>query len=49
MKTLLNRGADVDMADWEGMTGLFYAVTRDHKAIVDILLDHGANIERYYP
>lgn len=50
MRALLNNGAEVDKKDQDGNTPLTYAVAYEkdernsHKAAVQVLIDHGANI-----
>ena len=42
VRTLLNRGAEVNAADNTGMTPLMHAVRNGHTAVVELLLDRDA-------
>lgn len=44
IKRLLAAGADIDAGNSRGMTSLMWAVKRDDYAMVDILLDEGADM-----
>ena len=38
-------GADVDVQDWySGFTPLYYAVTRDHRTVAELLLEFNASL-----
>ena len=43
-KLLLDRGANIDLADNDGKTALDFAAINGHLHIVTLLLDRGANI-----
>src|SRR5579871_1076747 len=43
LRELLDRGADVNMRDDRGLTPLHWAVARGNPAVVDILLENGAD------
>uniref|UniRef100_A0A1I8I5U3 ANK_REP_REGION domain-containing protein n=3 Tax=Macrostomum lignano TaxID=282301 RepID=A0A1I8I5U3_9PLAT len=45
-KCLLDHGADVGAADMSGWTALHWAVNREAKAAVELLISYGANPER---
>lgn len=45
IKSLLQRGADVDEVDSSGRTPLMHAVMLGNAGNAEVLLDHGANIE----
>eukprot|EP00854_Cymbomonas_tetramitiformis_P011052 gene11052-13071_t len=44
VQTLLQAGAEPDIADSEGATALFYAVERNLKDVVQILIQSGADV-----
>jgi len=44
VKLLLDRGADVNLADSRGRTPVILAVAEGHSEVVDILLKKGANV-----
>ena len=46
VKKLLEGGADVEETTWQGESALLYAVHRNNLALVTLLLDHGASIDR---
>jgi ankyrin repeat protein len=46
---LLERGADIEKLDDLGRTALMRAAWVGHARIVDVLLDHGADIDRGWP
>lgn len=51
VQLLLDKGADVAIADNDGNTALLYAIKSGNAALVKSLLDHGANVgdrDRYY-
>ena len=45
VKALVEQGADVNLAQGDGMTALHWAAIHDHDGIVKILTDAGANLE----
>jgi len=45
LKTLLDRGADVEAQDGNGWTALHWAAQNNHPDVVKELLDRGANME----
>ena len=48
VKLLLDRGAAVDYANGFGKTSLFYAVGQNDRALAELLLDHGADVNHPY-
>ena len=46
VKKLLEGGADVEETTWQGESALLYAVHRNNLALVTLLLDYGASIDR---
>ena len=46
VKRLLEGGADVEETAWQGESALLYAVHRNNLALVTLLLDYGASIDR---
>ena len=44
MNTLLEKGADVNAKDKEGMTALIWAASHGQLDILNTLLDNGANV-----
>jgi len=44
VKTLVERGADVNLAHGDGMTALHWAALHDHDQLVKVLADAGANL-----
>lgn len=44
IEMLLDKGADVDMADLDGWTALMGATVQGHLEAVTVLLEHGANV-----
>ena len=44
VKALLTANPDVDAVDWEGYTGLMFAAVSGQRDIVDVLLNHGADV-----
>jgi ankyrin repeat protein len=45
LRTLLERGADVNARDDDGDTALMFAAFKGHAVIVHLLLTHGADVE----
>ena len=45
VKALVDQGADVNLAQGDGMTALHWAAIHDHDELVKILTDAGANLE----
>jgi hypothetical protein len=48
VRLLLERGAAVDYANGFGKTPLFYAIGRGDRALTELLLEHGADVDRPY-
>ena len=46
VKKLLEGGADVEETTWQGESALLYAAHRNNLALVTLLLDYGASIDR---
>jgi ankyrin repeat protein len=44
VKALLIADADVNAVDWEGYTVLMFAAVSGQRAIVEVLLTHGADV-----
>ena len=44
VETLLAHGADIDLQDNRGQTALYYAIARDNRKCIELLLDAGADI-----
>ena len=44
VKVLLNNGADIDKATFDGVTPLMGACLKGHLNVVDVLLRHNANV-----
>lgn len=45
-KLLVEKGANVNAKDFEGMTALMFAVSNGYLKVVKLLLEHGANLEQ---
>jgi len=41
---LLQRGAEIDVQDGKGYTALVVAATTGHERVVELLLQHGADV-----
>lgn len=46
MRKLLSFKADVNIADHRGWTPLIIAVYQNHEKVVEVLLEHGCDIEK---
>jgi len=45
MKSLLDRGAELEAKDTDSRTPLLWATERGHEAVVKLLLDKGAELK----
>jgi ankyrin repeat protein len=49
VQLLLGKGADTIAKDSEGFTALWWVVKRGYKAVIQLLLNKGADINIIYP